>query len=690
MPVSRRMLMCSRALAVFVFVAILCSAMVAQDQAKPAQATVKTQNSVPSGPTPQINVLKSPSILKVWKPYVGRSVPKANFGNGPRIDSLVSNGKLMLSLNDAIALALENNYDIAIARYNLPIADTDILRTEAGGGVRGVNTGVLSGTPGGTAASTAGAQGGGAGGTSSGAGGAATGAGGVVSSTAGVGSAIDSYDPVLTGTLQLEQSATPQSNTVFSGVSSLTQNVGTANFGFQQGWATGSLLSVSFDNTRTTTNSTRTSLVPALNSSFRATLRQHLLQGFGWANNRREIVIAKNDRRISDVAFKQQVISTVAQIQNIYWDLVNAYEDLKVKETALEFAQRTLGDNKKQVQIGTLAPIEVVSAQSAVASAEQALIVSQTNLQYQQLLMKNAISRNMSDPTIASAPVIPTDTMSVVDEKIPSVNDLVKEALANRPELQQSEITLTNNAITKKAARNALLPTLDLIGFYGASGLAGNFNQAAICPPGSTSLLCVPADQVPPNTGYGDAFSNLFNSSAPDKGIALQLTIPLRNRAARADQIRSELEYRQSELLLQQQKNQIMLQVRNAAFALQQNRAAVAAAKAARDYAQQSLEAEQKKYALGASTSYLVLQAQSNATQAASNYVAALSAYEKSRVALDQVTATTLARNGILMNDAISGNVTHEPDVPNLTPRTNLTPPPMTAPQTSQVTATQQ
>ncbi len=353
---------------------------------------------------------------------------------------------------------------------------------------------------------------------------------------------------------------------------------------------------------------------------------------------------------MTDASFKAQVISTVAQIQNIYWDLVNAYEDLKVQQTAVEFAQRTLSDNKKQVAIGTLAPIEVVSAQSAVAAAMQKLILSQTTLQYQQLITKNAIARNFNDPALTAAEVIPTDTMVLSDEPVPPAEELVNYAVANRPELLESELNLRNNQINNKAAKNALLPTVDLVGYYGAAGL---------------------------NNNYTDVFTTLVNRNLPDRGAYVSLTVPLRNRAAQANQIRSELEYRQNQLNFQQQKNQINLQVRNAAFALQQAHAGVESARAARDYALQSLDAEQKKYALGASTSYLVLQQQSNSTQAASNYVAALSTYEKARVALDQVTATILDRNGISMEDAASGHVTHPPAIPGLQP--NLTPSTVTA-----------
>lgn len=659
MSVSRPVEVLRRMVASLSILALLSSSLPAQTEqaALPSSPQQSTPQGNPQGQpeyaAPLRQYTQPYSMLTVWRPYAPHSLPQPVLKNSDRLHTLLKDGKLMLSLNDAVALALENNFDIAIARYNLDIADTDLLLAKSGGTVRGVSTGLLTGTPGGAASSTstAGSTGGGTGGTSTGAGGAAAGTGGVVESTQNsVGSAIDSYDPILTGMISTERSLTPVANlSYYGGITSYRENTNIYDFNYAQGWATGTLAQVAFSNERLSNNIPASlaanSFNPQLSGSWKATVRQHLLQGWGIDNNRRQILIAHNDRKVTDASFKAQVISTVAQIQNIYWDLVNAYEDLKVQQTAVEFAQRTLTDNKKQVEIGTLAPIEVVSANSAVATAMQKLIVSQTTLQYQQLITKNAIARNFSDPELTAAEVIPTDTMVLSSEPVAPAEELVNYALANRPELLESELNLRNGEINNKAARNALLPTLDVVGFYGSSGL---------------------------NNNYGDVFSSMVNRDRPDKGAYISLNVPLRNRAATANQIRSELEYRQNQLNLQQQKNQINLQVRNAAFALQQARAGVESARAARDYAVQSLDAEQKKYSLGASTSYLVLQQQSNSTQAASNYVAALSTYEKARVALDQVTTTILDRNGISMDDAASGRVTRMPSVPGLQP--NLTP----------------
>jgi outer membrane protein len=637
MSFSRRFLQSARPLALIMFAGLFATA-------ANAQAAGQYTKGVGYLPNPV-------------GPYTGRQVAPPNFTNSSRIQSLIRDGKLMLSMNDAVALALENNLDLAIARYNLPIANTDILRAKAGSYVRGVNTGVISGTPGGTGSGVtggAGASGGGAGGTTAAAGGAGTGSGGIVASTSGVGPAIPSFDPYVSGSLSIDHSnslsgfSTETNGTVTGILFPLSSNTTTGNFSYVQGFATGTQLSVGVNNSRFT-STPQTNFYPTqLASTMRATITQPLLAGFGIGINTRNIRVAKNNREISDVAFRQQIISTVSQIQNIYWDLVSAYEDVKAKERAVALAERLLEDNRKQVEIGTLAPIEVVRAQSQAAASKQDLIVSQTNLQLQQLLMINAISRNMGDQSLTETPVIPTDTMELPKvEPVVPVQDLIADALNHRPELAESQIDLTNREITKKAARNALLPQLNLVGWYGSQGLTN---------------------------GLGDALGDAFGNSYPDKGVGLQLLIPIRNRSAQADQVRSELEYRQAQMRLQQLQNQIRIDVRNAQFAVQQNRARVEAAIEGRRLAQESLDAEQKKYALGASTTYNVLQMQRDLATAENNLVAAKTAYEKSKVALDQSTGLTLTHLGIEIADAESGSVSKLPQVPNVTPRQDATP----------------
>ena len=648
-------------------------------QAQQNESPASTLEPLPQAPKPQNNAhpysegdyshgkrqWPNPFVI-----YTERPVAPLRVANSPRIDQTIQDGKMYLSINDAVILALENNLDIGIQRYNLSIADTDILRTSAGALALGVNAGLVQGTPGGTTgttsaggtgSSTTGATGGGVGGTSIGTGGAGAGAAGIVSSTQGQGPPIDSFDPTISGTVSGQRAITPESNTVITGTNTLYANTTTANFLYTQGFPTGTLMTVGFDNTRSSTNALFNSLNPTVTPSFQFELRQHLLQGFGFDPNLRYIRIARNNKMITEVTFRNQIITTVSQIENIYWDLVNAYENVTVQQRALDLANKTLSDNQKQVTAGTLAPLTVVQSQSAVATAKQNLIAAQVALQLQQLLMKNAITRNMADPMLAIAPVIPTDTLNTTAEyQVGTIDDLIAEAIAQRPEIVTARLNLTNNIVTRKSLRNELRPALDVFAFYGASALAGPLNPLCTDP-----VQC--ASPGFPG-GYGGAFSNLFNSTAPDKGVGVNLNIPLRNRQVQADQVRNDLEYRQAQLSLLQTENTIMLQVRQAQFALQQNWVALQAAISARDYAAEALDAEQKKLVMGASTGTLVLQASSNMTQAESNVLAAATNYEKSKVQLDLSTAETLSRLGIDVIDAESGNIKHPPNVQGVIP----------------------
>lgn len=604
-------------------------------------------------------------------PYTPQHVPPPDLSNTPRIQSLLRDGKLYLSIDDAVALALENNLDIAIQRYNLNIADTDILRAKSGSSILGVNSGLVLGTPGGGQGGLSGQVGSGNGGTTAGIGGVGTGTGGLVVSTLGSGPQITSFDPTITGTAQVDHLINQCSN-FFCGT---VQNTTTANFAYNQGFMTGTNMSVGFNNTRVAGNNPISTINPSLNSGFQFRLSQHLLQGFGLAPNMRFIHIAKNNRESSDVAFRLQVITTVDQIENIYWDLVYAYENVRVQKEALAFAQKTLGDNKKQVEIGTLAPIEVVRAQSTVAADQQTLTIAETNLQLQQLLIKNAVSRTLVDQSLADAEVIPTSTMQLPQEEaVVPIQDLVNDALAHRADLAENRIALANQLISQKAIRSALLPSLDAFAYYGGSGLGGSQNSFNVCNPNipaSDQPFCNPAGSIP-STSYTDTLSQLVDSTAPDKGVGLTLTIPIRNRAAQSTQIRSELEYRQSQMRVQQLENQVRIEVRNAQFAVQQNVASVQSAQAAVDLARQSLDAEQKKYQLGASTTTLVLQNSTALAQSQSTLMSAMAAYEKARVELDRATGLLLDHAGVLLSDAERGEVTHMPKVPYVAPRTDV------------------
>ena len=608
----------------------------------PAQADYSAIFSVPTAHNP----------LNAYSPS---TAPELQLTNSPDLNQFIHDGKLYLSLKDAIRLALENNLDIAIARYNLPIADMDILRTKAGGVFRGVNAGVVQGTPGGGVGGFGtGAPGAGAGGTTGGAGGAGAGASGLVQSTLGVGAAVPSYDPAIIASVGAEHQTTPLANQRIYGVPLLQLNTGQANFGFTQAFATGSSVSFEFNNNRQTTNSPFFNLSPALGSMYRFSFQQQLLSGFGFGPNLRYLRIAKNNQKISDIAFKDQVIATVTQIENIYWDLVSAYEQSQVNEQSLTFAQQSLESARKQLQLESVPAIDVMKAEAEVSKRDQDLTVARTSLQLQELLMKNALTKSLDDPLIESVSVVPTDTLQSA-QTVPlsqPVQDLIQQALHDRPELAESDIDLINRQISRKAARNALLPSLSLLGFYGSSGLAGPLNPAYNVP-GLPNSSTVPTD-------FSGALTNAFNNTAPDYYVGFNLNIPIRNRVAKADQYRSELEYRQAELRREELRKQIRIEVRNAEYALEQTAARVEAARKARDLAQRTFQITQKEQTLGAGSTYQTMTAQRDLALAELDLVTAMTVYEKAKVEVDRATGSTLEHNGVQMQDATNGTITSE------------------------------
>jgi len=638
-------------LAAPLFCSVVCACTCfSQQPTNPANSNT-IANTGPSRPQ-YSSVFKMPSSRNPLSAYSPSSTPEPELTNSPRLNQLIRDGKLYLSLKDAIRLAMENNLDIAIARYNLPIADMDILRTKAGGVFRGVNAGVVQGTPGGGVGGFGtGAPGAGAGGTTAGAGGAGAGASGLVQSTLGVGTAVPSYDPTIVASVGAEHQTTPLANQRIYGVPLLQLNTGQANFGFSQAFATGSSISFEFNNNRQTTNSPFFNLSPALGAMYRFSFQQQLLSGFGFGPNLRYLRIANNNKKISDIAFKDQVMATVTQIENIYWDLVNAYQQSQVNEQSRAFAQQSLENARKQLQLESIPAMDVMKAEAEVSKREQDLTVARTSLQLQELLMKNALTKSLDDPVLESVNVVPTDTLQSA-QIVPSnqsVQELIQQALRDRPELAESDVDLVNRQISRKAARNALLPSLSLVAFYGGSGLAGPLNPVYNVPavPNSSN---VPAD-------YPGALKNAFNNTAPDYYVGINLNIPIRNRVAKADQYRSELEYRQAELRREELRKQIRIEVRNAEYALEQTAARVEAARKSRDLAQRTFEITQKEQVLGAGSTFQTMTAQRDLALAELDFVAAMTVYEKARVEVERAIGSTLEHNGIAIQDAIDATV---------------------------------
>ena len=612
-----------------------------------AHSQTSSSAQPPSAPQPQPSALRL-DIPHSWNPisaYRGTPVAAPELANSPLIDALISDGVLHLSLKDAIELALENNLDLAIARYNLPIAQADILRTKAGGVFRGVNTGVVQNTPGSGGAGV-GAGGAGAGGTTGGAGGAGGGAGGLVQSTLGSGSLVSSYDPTININGYDEHYTEPLANTVSYGVPTLRSNTIYGEFNFSEAFSTGTTLAFILNNDRIATNSAFNILTPELDSYYRIEFQQQLLSGFGIGPNLRYLRIARNNQKISDQAFQLQIISTVTQIEDIYWDLVSAYEDEKVKQASLDFANQSLDSDRKQLDLQAIPALDVLKAEGEVAAREQDLTIAKSTLQFQELLIKNALTKNLDDPTLEAMPVQPTDLSAVATDSAfataAPTEDIIQQALHNRIELSESDIDLKNRDISLAAVRNSLLPTLALTAWYGGTGLGGLDNTASGIP--STA----------PTSNSGQ-IANAFRNDAPDYSVGLSLNIPLRNRIAKSDEYRAGLELRQAQLRAQQLQKQIRIEVRNAQYALEQGAARVTSALKARDLAQKTFEITTKEQSLGAGSALQTLTSRHDLATAESALVAARTAYQKDRVELDRATGSTLVANAISVESARTG-----------------------------------
>jgi len=597
-----------------------------------------------------------------WRPYGTPYIPAPKMSNSERLHSLISDNKLRLSLEDVIALALENNLDISVARYNLGFAQVDLLRSKSGGATRGV-PGAFS-----SSALFSGAIGSGVSAISSG---STTSASGVTASggATNVG-VIGCCDPIAGAQFGWDRRTSPLNYVLVSGLPVVTTQTtnGVAYFG--QGFLTGTSYAVAMYGYRQSTTSLNTLFNPVVPTGLTIGFDQQLLNGFGYRANAKFIRIAQNDMKISNSVFRQQVITTVAQVLNLYWDYLSFKENVAVAEQALAYSQKLLSDNKRQVEIGTLAPIEVVRAESEVASDQQSLIVAQTSLQQQAELIKTALSRNV-DAELRSAQVDAVDKLPEPSpDDIPPLDKALELAVRNRPEIEQADLNVRYADIVVKANRNALLPTLTLFGTYAPTGLsglsygcpAGYTENGAQCLPNGVGTIARPL--IASYQGISQSLSQLFRGNYPDYSFGFNLQFPIRNRAAQADVARALLEQRQLREQLLKQKNQVEQDVRSAEIGVIQAKAQIEAAVKAVLLAQKTLDAEQKKFKLGESTVFLVIQAQRDLATAEGNEVKARSTYAKALTQFRQATATILADYHIELNDALQGKVTRAPNIP--------------------------
>jgi outer membrane protein TolC len=608
------------------------------------QAQQEQQLSIAPPTAFQVQLPHSHSPLSPYRPS---TAPELNLHNSPRLENLIRDGKLYLSLQDAIALAIENNLDLAYFRYNFPIAQTDILRTKAGSQALGVNTGVVQNTQGGIGGSGATSSGGGGGGAS-----AAAGAGGLVQSTLGQGALIPQFDPYLTFQGSVDHTVVQEVNDFQFGTPVVKTNTIQGQANFSQSFHLGTTVQAQYLGQRITQNSPYASINPDLYSSFGVKISQPLLAGFGTSSNERYIRIAKKNAQTVDLAFKDQVITTVTQVEDIYWDLVGSYEDAQIKQRSLDFANQTLTDDQKQYQLKAIPEMQVMTDQSAVATAEGNLTVSLATLRLNELLMKNALTK-VDDPTIDAMPVVPLDIKGAPDPNAAKpIDALIADAEKNRPDVAMDQAAMEVAKENLKGINSELLPQLNMYGLYAGAGTAGPRNP--YCTLGAECNSDLP-------TGFPGMFQNIWNYSSPEYQVGMTLSINLRNRQAKADQFRTVLEYRQKQIAYVQQQKTIRLDVRNALYTLEQRQASVDAQQKARDLAEHTFDITKQEQQLGAKSSLDTLNAENALAVAESNLDTAETAYEKAKVDIDRATGTTLDLTHVSIDDAKSGVVTHAP-----------------------------
>jgi len=554
--------------------------------------------------------------------YRTRYVPPINITNSGRVDLLIRSGNMYLSLSDAIALALENNIDVEVSRYAYPLSDTAVMSAKASNG-------------------------------------------------AGV-----SYDPAITSTINWARNAQINTNTITGGGTATNiSDSRVRNFGVVQGFPTGGTATLGFNNNIQTTNNTNSIFYPSYTSGLSLQATQPLLQGFGLTYNTRNLRVAKNNIRLTDYQFQQQLNTTLNTVISTYWNLVSAALAVGVAQQSLELSQKLLDDNKKQLEIGTMAPLDVQQADQQVATSETNLITAQTAVEQQEVALKNLLSRNgLGATSFADVHIIPTDRITVPDvEPIRPVQDLVATALDRRPELTQLRIQVENSKINLTGAKNALLPQLNLVGNVSNPGAGGIFNTAPYINP-VTQLPGTRPQPLNPDLigGYGNILSQVFGVPNVNYTIGVTLNIPLRNRSAQAAYITQDLQMRQSELGIQKQINTIRMDVQNALIAVKNARARYQSATKASALAEAVLDSEQKKYALGASTSYAVVQHQTDLATARQAEVAAISAYAQAKLQMDQATGTILENNNVILDEVKNGRLSKTPSrIPDILPDAN-------------------
>jgi len=621
------------------------------------------------GQTPELKVTDHGFLSELFRSYIPHPIPTISFEDSPRIEKLMRAGNIYLSLRDAISLALENNLDIEVARLTPKLQDANMLRADAGQLVRSVSGSIASGPSSAQLGALAGANS--LGSTGSGGNGGTSVLNGLIVQQ--VGSTIPNLDPVLFVSSGFYHQTQPLSSNAVTGTNFLVTQYKSLVYGVQQAFLTGTTVQVGLSSTLGyNQNAPTNQFNPQTNGAASFTITQNLLNGFGIRTNNREIRISRNSRHISDLTFKQQVIATVTNVVNLYWDLVSFNDDLRIKQQTYELNKSLYEDNKRRAELGALAEIDTIQAEAEMKTGQQAVTTQETQVLQQEAILKNAITRGgMDNMAVVSARIVPTDHVVVPEkEDVRPLQDLIADALQYRTEIEQSRVNLENARLTTLGVKNNLLPSLQVSAGLSNSGLAGQTNSLGEVPIyGSTGQVIGfrPLTNADVNQfflgGYGSVLNQIFSRKFPNYNVAFQLTVPIRNRANQADLITDQLNYRQSQIQDKQLQNNIKLNVINANTAVRQARAAYETAVVARKLQEQTLAGERRKYELGTSTILAVVQVQRDTTNSQVAEVEALRQYIDSRVALQQVLGKILEDYDVNMQDAQRGVVGREPDL---------------------------
>jgi outer membrane protein TolC len=617
-------------------VILLAAPFLADAQTAP---NVANPQAAPAGPQGFLNSYGQPASIfpNFWRPYVQQPIPLPVLENSPRLFSLIHDGKLELSLADAVALTLENNLDIVVGRYVVPFSQVDILRTKSGQAARGF-TGALS--PGELSAGAIGAGVTGSGSTGgTGSAGGITGGGGAVS----VGS-VGAFDPSVSVGFSFDRVTSPLNSVVVSGVPTTTSNATSLSLSYAQAFTNGASYSVSFSGLRLNTTQQNTLFNPDVTSRLSIGFNQPLLNSRGYLPNERFMVVARTNLNTAQEVFRQQVITSVNAVENAYWDLAAFQQNVQVAQDSLNVAKELLDENRKQEQIGTMSHLDVVTAESQAAASARDLILAQTNLEQEVTIVKQLISKK-GDPALDAATIVVTDRMPQPRESdLPDMKTALEAAQSNRPELKEAQNNLQNQDVAIAYTRNNQLPSLAVFGLAAGSGLNGN-----------TALA---------TSGLGGSLDQAFTAQYPEGAFGASFSATIRNRSAQADSTRAQLERNQLQVGMQNTRNQVAMQVLQARIGIIQGKSQVEAAQEAVRLAQLTLDGERKKLEVGISTSYNVVLRERDLVTAQYAEVQALDTYAKALVALDQATGTTLDRNGIQLNDALKGTVSEKPIPP--------------------------